>query len=344
MNSQIKHHQEKRVQGVPSHISIPHHGSGDGGGGGENASYAETCSFASDAIGHGVVAEELGAALDEVANAIDEMLREASDDFNDDVVREASDETDGEIKDSLREASDEIQNAFGLKNKKNHSTLSPGYMLTDSDDTDSDTTQYDSDSNEDDSLLEVQNRVLDTVVNPTKRSMDIIPEIKQQKNIPFQKVISDKNIEETPPPEVGPTNEWACPKCTLLNSDVAPICALCRQINPAVIESTTTTAYGPTTPPPPQTTEPQQQQQQSPDSTDLPPTKRQFRGAVAAGGIAGLVLAGPVLGVILATGAAVAVTSGKKGTKAVREMARKSGDAMADAGVQLKREARNLGL
>jgi hypothetical protein len=342
MNSQIKHHQEQQVQGIPSHISIPHHGGGSGDG--ENASHADTRSFASDAIGHGVVAEELGAALDEVANAIDEMLREASDDFTD-ALREATDEASGEIKDLSREANDEIQNAFGLKNKKDHFKSSPGFILTDSDDSDSDTVQYDSDNNEGDSLLDTKDRVMDTVVNPTKRSIDVIPEIKQQRNPPSQNEISGKTIVESSHPDVVLTNEWACPKCTLLNSDVAPICALCRQINPAVIENTATTANGSTTPPPPQVTEPQQQPQpQSPDPTNIPPTKRQFRGAVAAGGIAGLVLAGPILGVILATGAAVAVTSGKKGPKAVREMARECGDAVADAGVQLKREARKLGL
>ena len=57
MSSQSKQQQQQQQQqqGIPSHISIPHHG----GAFGENTSHADACSFASDAIGHGEVAEEL---------------------------------------------------------------------------------------------------------------------------------------------------------------------------------------------------------------------------------------------------------------------------------------------
>ena len=62
-------------------------------------------------------------------------------------------------------------------------------------------------------------------------------------------------------------------------------------------------------------------------------TKRQLQGAAAAGGIAGLVIGGPLLAAVAAGGAAYAATS--KGD--VGESARKSGDAMADFGIKIKR-------
>ena len=63
-------------------------------------------------------------------------------------------------------------------------------------------------------------------------------------------------------------------------------------------------------------------------------TRRQVGGAAALGGIAGLIAVGPLVGVIAAGGAAaVAATSrGQAG-----QVARKSGDLMADAGVRLQR-------
>jgi hypothetical protein len=68
------------------------------------------------------------------------------------------------------------------------------------------------------------------------------------------------------------------------------------------------------------------------DDTD-PGTPRQVGGAAAAGCLAGLVLAGPVIALLTAAGAAAVATSrGKPG-----DFARHSGDVMADAGDRLKR-------
>jgi hypothetical protein len=68
------------------------------------------------------------------------------------------------------------------------------------------------------------------------------------------------------------------------------------------------------------------------EDTD-PGTPRQVGGAAAAGCLAGLVLAGPVIALLTAAGAAAVATSrGKPG-----DYARHSGDAMADAGDRLKR-------
>lgn len=65
---------------------------------------------------------------------------------------------------------------------------------------------------------------------------------------------------------------------------------------------------------------------------DEEPTDRQLGGAAAAGGLAGLVLAGPFLALFAAAGAAVAATAkGKTG-----EVARSSGDAMASFGDRLR--------
>ena len=64
-----------------------------------------------------------------------------------------------------------------------------------------------------------------------------------------------------------------------------------------------------------------------------PHTSRQLKGAAAVGGIAGLVLGGPLLAVAAVGGAAYAVTS--KGSAG--GVVRNCGDAVADAGVSLKR-------
>lgn len=61
-------------------------------------------------------------------------------------------------------------------------------------------------------------------------------------------------------------------------------------------------------------------------------TRRQVGGAAVAGGIAGLVLLGPVIGLVAAGGAAAVATSrGKAG-----QVARASGDVVSDAGSRLK--------
>ena len=64
-----------------------------------------------------------------------------------------------------------------------------------------------------------------------------------------------------------------------------------------------------------------------------PHTSRQLKGAAAAGAAAGLILGGPLLAAVAAGGAAYAVTS--KGDAG--NMVRNCGDAVADAGVSLKR-------
>jgi hypothetical protein len=62
-------------------------------------------------------------------------------------------------------------------------------------------------------------------------------------------------------------------------------------------------------------------------------TKRQVNGAAVAGGLAGLLLAGPVGCIVVAGGAAMCATSrGKAGN-----VARSSGDMMASAGDRLKK-------
>jgi hypothetical protein len=62
-------------------------------------------------------------------------------------------------------------------------------------------------------------------------------------------------------------------------------------------------------------------------------TKRQLRGAAAAGGLTGLVLFGPVIGAVAAGGAALAATS--KG--GAGNVARASGDVMGSVGDRLKK-------
>jgi hypothetical protein len=69
-------------------------------------------------------------------------------------------------------------------------------------------------------------------------------------------------------------------------------------------------------------------------------TKRQVRGAAAAGGIAGLLIGGPLLAAVGAGVGVYAVKGGGKGRFGT--MARKCGDATADAGVSIKRTARKI--
>lgn len=65
---------------------------------------------------------------------------------------------------------------------------------------------------------------------------------------------------------------------------------------------------------------------------DEEPTDRQLGGAAVAGGLAGLILAGPFFALLTAAGAAVAATAkGRTG-----EVARNSGDFMASLGDILK--------
>lgn len=69
------------------------------------------------------------------------------------------------------------------------------------------------------------------------------------------------------------------------------------------------------------------------DGAGDPGTKRQVGGAAAAGAIAGLVLGGPILACIAAGGAAAMATSRSK----AGDVARQSGEAMANAGDRLRR-------
>lgn len=65
---------------------------------------------------------------------------------------------------------------------------------------------------------------------------------------------------------------------------------------------------------------------------DEEPTDRQLGGAAVAGGLLGLILAGPFIALLTAAGAAVAATSKSK----TGDVARSSGDAMASFGDRLK--------
>lgn len=70
------------------------------------------------------------------------------------------------------------------------------------------------------------------------------------------------------------------------------------------------------------------------ESSDSDPgTSRQVRAAAIAGCLAGLLLGGPILGLVAAGGAAAVATSRSQ----AGEVARSTGDAMADAGDRLKR-------
>jgi len=68
------------------------------------------------------------------------------------------------------------------------------------------------------------------------------------------------------------------------------------------------------------------------DNGPLSVSGRVIGGAAAAGGFAGLVLIGPVVGVIVGAGAAIAATTNGSAGNA----ARKSGEVMASAGDRLK--------
>jgi hypothetical protein len=62
-------------------------------------------------------------------------------------------------------------------------------------------------------------------------------------------------------------------------------------------------------------------------------TRRQLRGAAVAGGLTGFLLGGPIIGAVVAGGAALAVTSkGKAG-----DVARSTGEVMASAGDRLRK-------
>lgn len=65
---------------------------------------------------------------------------------------------------------------------------------------------------------------------------------------------------------------------------------------------------------------------------DEEPTDRQLGGAAIAGGLLGLIIAGPFFAILTAAGAAVAATSKSK----TGEVARSSGDSMANFGDRLK--------
>ena len=76
-----------------------------------------------------------------------------------------------------------------------------------------------------------------------------------------------------------------------------------------------------------------------PQTTDIPNnsvklrTKRQVQGAAVAGGVTGLVLLGPVVGLVAAGGAALA-TSGKG---EIGNAARATGDSVSDLGNSMKK-------
>ena len=72
----------------------------------------------------------------------------------------------------------------------------------------------------------------------------------------------------------------------------------------------------------------EQQRQQEEDAQEL----RQVGGAAVAGGLAGLVLVGPMFGLVAAGGAAVAATTPSK----AGQVARAAGDVTASAGDRLK--------
>ena len=57
----------------------------------------------------------------------------------------------------------------------------------------------------------------------------------------YQITVPTANVNDT---DEDDDNKWACPKCSLLNSRIAPICELCREINPMVVReaATATTA------------------------------------------------------------------------------------------------------
>jgi hypothetical protein len=78
----------------------------------------------------------------------------------------------------------------------------------------------------------------------------------------------------------------------------------------------------------------------SPQTDDTPNhstklgTKRQIQGAAVAGGVTGLVLLGPAVGLLAAGGAVLATTSGKG---EIGKAARTAGDSVSDLGRSLKK-------
>jgi hypothetical protein len=74
-------------------------------------------------------------------------------------------------------------------------------------------------------------------------------------------------------------------------------------------------------------------QENNNNNNENPHTRRQLRGAAVAGGLTGFLLGGPIIGAVVAGGAALAVTSkGKAG-----DVARSTGEVMASAGDRLRK-------
>ena len=69
------------------------------------------------------------------------------------------------------------------------------------------------------------------------------------------------------------------------------------------------------------------------NAVEPPHTKRELGGAAVAGGLVGLAIGGPIIGVLAAGGAALAVTSKSQGGKMVRA----GGEAVACVGDRLKK-------
>jgi hypothetical protein len=72
---------------------------------------------------------------------------------------------------------------------------------------------------------------------------------------------------------------------------------------------------------------------QEDETQENPHTRRQLHGAAAAGGLAGLLLGGPLIAIVAAGGCALAVSSASKAGDA----ARASGDAMAGVGDRVRK-------
>ena len=133
--------------------------------------------------------------------------------------------------------------------------------------------------------------------------------------------------------------QWQCPQCTLLNPSTVTICGACEYH--AAAPPPRNPQYCPPSASKPEAVADYRSQSQVTTANDAsqhndnenPHTSRQLKGAAVAGGVAGLVLVGPVVGVAAAAGAAYAVTAKGEGGN----IARNVGDAVADAGVRLKR-------
>ena len=140
---------------------------------------------------------------------------------------------------------------------------------------------------------------------------------------------------------------WSCPQCTLENPATSTICGACEynialdhppaqnpMYSPPIVKAE---AVIDQTLPPPTETNPNFSNNANTNTVGNeghnPHTSRQLKGAAVAGGVAGLMLVGPVVGVAAAAGAAYAVTSKSDGGN----IARNVGDSVADAGVRLKR-------